>query len=115
MVSPQAPCFPRQHTILVLVFQYYVKANPRSDEGQWVGMGIRLRSRLRQHIPPSLCHFVTQGLLPSVAVLGCGFSLPVCGFVRTFGWSRVRICCASMVTSWLIYDIATTNIVWCME
>jgi len=26
--------------------------------------------------------FVTQGLLPSVAVLGCGFSLPVCGFVR---------------------------------
>jgi len=31
--------------------------------------------------PPSLCHFVTQGLLPSVAVLvlGCGFFLPVCG------------------------------------
>ena len=26
---------------------------------------------------------VTQGLLPSV-VLGCGFSVPVCGFVRTF-------------------------------
>jgi len=24
---------------------------------------------------------VTQGLLPSVVVLGCGFSLPVCGFV----------------------------------
>ena len=27
---------------------------------------------------------LTQGLLPSVAVLGCGFALPVCGFVRTF-------------------------------
>ena len=25
---------------------------------------------------------VTQGLLPSVAVLGCGLSLPVCGVVR---------------------------------
>ena len=34
--------------------------------------------------PPSLRHFVTQGLLPSVVVLECGFSLPVCGFVRTF-------------------------------
>jgi len=34
--------------------------------------------------PPSVRHFVTQGLLPSVVVLGCGFSLPVCGFVRTF-------------------------------
>ena len=36
--------------------------------------------------PPSLRHFVTQGLLPSVVVLGCGFSLPMCGFVivRTF-------------------------------
>jgi len=33
---------------------------------------------------PSLRHLVTQGLLPSVVVLGCGFSLPVCGFVRTF-------------------------------
>jgi len=33
---------------------------------------------------PSLRHFVTQGLLPSVVVLGCGFSLPVCGFVTTF-------------------------------
>jgi len=31
----------------------------------------------------SLRHFVTRGLLPSVAVLGCSFSLPVCGFVRT--------------------------------
>jgi len=30
----------------------------------------------------SLRHFVAQGLLPSVAVLGCGFFLPVCGFVR---------------------------------
>jgi len=34
--------------------------------------------------PPSLRHFVTHGLLPPLAVLGCGFSLPVCGFVRTF-------------------------------
>jgi len=34
--------------------------------------------------PPSLRHFVTQGLLPSVAVLRCGFSLPVGGFMRTF-------------------------------
>jgi len=33
---------------------------------------------------PSLRHFVTQGLLPSVFVLGCGFSMPVCGLVRTF-------------------------------
>jgi len=29
-------------------------------------------------------HFVTQGSLPLVAVLGCGFSLPVCGCVRIF-------------------------------
>jgi len=36
------------------------------------------------HSPPSLCHFVMQGLLPPVVVLGCGSSLPVCGFVRTF-------------------------------
>jgi len=35
--------------------------------------------------PPSLRHLMTQGLLPSVVVLGCGFSLPVCGFVGTFG------------------------------
>jgi len=41
---------------------------------------------LPRHIlsPPSLRHFVTQGLLPSVVVLGYGFFLPVCGFVRTF-------------------------------
>jgi len=26
------------------------------------------------HSPPSLRHFVTQGLLPFVVVLGCGFS-----------------------------------------
>jgi len=29
-------------------------------------------------------HFVTQGVLPSVVVLGCVFFLPVCGFVKTF-------------------------------
>jgi len=28
-----------------------------------------------KHSPPSLRHYVTQGLLPSVAVLGCGFLL----------------------------------------
>jgi len=43
-----------------------------------VGLSRRILS------PPGLRHFVTQGLLPSVAVLGCGFSLPVFGFVRTF-------------------------------
>jgi len=50
---------------------------------------------MNMHIPAGIAslqcvqgcvHFlsvVTQGLLPSV-VLGCGFSVPVCGFVRTF-------------------------------
>ena len=33
---------------------------------------------------------MTQGLLPSVAVLGCGFSLPVCGFRRTSDWLARR-------------------------
>jgi len=33
--------------------------------------------------PPSLRHFLTQGCLPSVVVLGCGFSLPVCGLNNT--------------------------------
>jgi len=41
--------------------------------------------------PPSLQHLVTQGVLPSVAVLGCGFSLPVCGFVRTFDRLTYRV------------------------
>jgi len=36
------------------------------------------------HSPPSLRHLVMQGLLPSVLVLGCGLTLPMCGFVRTF-------------------------------
>jgi len=35
------------------------------------------------HSPPSLRHFVMQGLLPPVVVLVCGFFLPVCSFVRT--------------------------------
>jgi len=39
------------------------------------------------HSPPSLHHFVMQGLLPSVVVLGCGFSrVPACGFVGTFSF-----------------------------
>jgi len=43
------------------------------------------------HSPPSLRHFVTQGLLPSVVVLGCGFSLPVRGFVRTKNKNKMYI------------------------
>jgi len=31
------------------------------------------------HRPPSLRHFVTQGLLPLEAIMGCGFSLSMCG------------------------------------
>jgi len=34
--------------------------------------------------PSSLRHFVTQGLLPPVLLLGCGSSLLVCGFVNIF-------------------------------
>jgi len=37
-----------------------------------------------RYSPPSLRHSTTQSVLPSVVVLGCGFSVPVCGFVRTF-------------------------------
>jgi len=49
----------------------------------------RLRFQVRarpsySHTPQSLGHFVTQGLLPPVAVLRGGFSLPVYGSVRTF-------------------------------
>ena len=34
------------------------------------------------HSPTNLHHFVMQGLLPPVVVLGCGFSpLPACSFV----------------------------------
>jgi len=44
------------------------------------------------HSPPSLRHFVTQGLLPPVVVLECGFSLPVGGCVRTFDWWNGRVC-----------------------
>jgi len=34
MVSPQAACFAIQHTILVLLFQYRVKANPQRAHRQ---------------------------------------------------------------------------------
>jgi hypothetical protein len=36
------------------------------------------------HSPPSLCHSWRRVCCPPVVVLGCGFSLPVCGFVRIF-------------------------------
>jgi len=35
-------------------------------------------------VNPSLRHFVTEGLLPPVEVLGCGVSFPVSGCVSTF-------------------------------
>ena len=46
----------------------------------------RLRFQVRarpsySHSHLSLHHCVTHGLLPSVVVLGCGFSLPVCARV----------------------------------
>jgi len=46
-----------------------------------VGWRSQIR-KLATHLNPPKP--VTQSLLPSVVVLGCGFSLPVCGFVRTF-------------------------------
>jgi len=48
-------------------------------EDLWFGW----RRRCVLVLTASLRHFVTKGLLPPVVVLGCGFSLPACGFVRT--------------------------------
>ena len=68
------------------------KANHLGEHGTFKDMPrvrdmtslVRTVSKDGEHSHQSLRHFVTQGLLPSVAVLGCGFSLPACGFVRTF-------------------------------
>ena len=71
--------------------EYDLLGRKVGDEGQPSGM-VGFPRTVDKHgntfryilAPPSLLRFATQGLLPSVAGLKCGFSLPVCGFVRTF-------------------------------
>jgi len=52
----------------------------RGHSGFMRGEGVLfLRTGKRRALP-----FMMQCLLPSVVVLGCGFSFAACGFVRTF-------------------------------